>query len=49
MRRAEIPRMAGDATRLREATGWEPRIPLEQTLADGLEAARDAVRAGTMA
>jgi GDP-4-dehydro-6-deoxy-D-mannose reductase len=49
IRRAEIPRMAGDATRLREATGWKPRIPLEQTLADGLEAARDAVRAGPMA
>jgi nucleoside-diphosphate-sugar epimerase len=22
----------GDATRLREATGWEPRVPLARTL-----------------
>jgi len=27
----------GDPRRLREATGWEPRIPLSQTLADLLE------------
>ena len=42
-RPAEIPRMAGDATRLREATGWQPEIPLEQTLTDTLDAARAAV------
>jgi GDP-4-dehydro-6-deoxy-D-mannose reductase len=27
----------GDPTRLREATGWEPRIPLERTIADLLD------------
>jgi GDP-4-dehydro-6-deoxy-D-mannose reductase len=42
MRPAEIPRMAGDPSRLRAATGWEPQISLEQTFADALEAARAA-------
>ena len=40
LRPAEIPRLSGNPSRLRAATGWEPRIPLEQTLADTLEAAR---------
>lgn len=34
----------GDATRLREATGWEPRIPLRDTLAEMLEDWRRRVR-----
>jgi len=34
--------MVGDASRLREATGWQPEIPLEQTVADMLEAVRAA-------
>jgi GDP-4-dehydro-6-deoxy-D-mannose reductase len=41
VRPAEIPRLAGDPTRLRAATGWKPEIPLEQTLADTLGAARE--------
>jgi GDP-4-dehydro-6-deoxy-D-mannose reductase len=44
LRPVEIPRMLGDPTRLREATGWRPEIPLEQTVTDTLEAARLAVR-----
>jgi GDP-4-dehydro-6-deoxy-D-mannose reductase len=40
VRPVEIPRLAGDPSRLRAATGWEPEIPLERTLADALEAAR---------
>jgi nucleoside-diphosphate-sugar epimerase len=32
--------MVGDASRLRAATGWEPEIPLEQTIADMLQAVR---------
>jgi len=48
-RPAEIPRMQGDASRLREATGWQPEIPLERTLADALEAARRSVGAGSAA
>jgi GDP-4-dehydro-6-deoxy-D-mannose reductase len=37
-----LPVVCGDASRLGEATGWEPMIPLEQTLADTLDAARRA-------
>ena len=44
LRPADIPELCGDASRLREATGWEPMIPLEQTLADTLEAARQATK-----
>jgi len=32
VRANDIPVLVGDATRLREATGWEPAIPLEQSL-----------------
>jgi GDP-4-dehydro-6-deoxy-D-mannose reductase len=39
-RPSELPVVCGDASRLQAATGWAPRIPLEQTLADMLEAAR---------
>ena len=42
MRPAEIPRLAGDPSKLQAATGWEPEIPLEQTLADALAAAARA-------
>jgi GDP-4-dehydro-6-deoxy-D-mannose reductase len=42
VRPVEIPRMVGDASRLREATGWQPGIPLEQTVGDMLEAVRAA-------
>ena len=35
--------ICGDPSRLRAATGWQPTIPLEQTLADALDAARAAV------
>jgi len=40
VRPVEIPCMVGDASRLRAATGWEPEIPLEQTIADMLQAVR---------
>jgi GDP-4-dehydro-6-deoxy-D-mannose reductase len=42
-RPTDLPAMCGDASKLRAATGWTPTIPLEQTLADALEAARQAV------
>jgi GDP-4-dehydro-6-deoxy-D-mannose reductase len=48
VRPAEIPRLAVDPTRLQAATGWEPEIPLEQTLADALEAARTSSLAETI-
>jgi GDP-4-dehydro-6-deoxy-D-mannose reductase len=35
-RPAKMPVLLGSAERLRDQTGWEPRIPLEQTLADTL-------------
>jgi len=45
VRPVEIPRMVGDASRLREVTGWQAEIPLDRTLADTLAAARVAVAA----
>jgi GDP-4-dehydro-6-deoxy-D-mannose reductase len=47
LRPLEIPRLQGDPSRLREATGWLPAIALEQTLGDTLEAARARVAAGS--
>jgi GDP-4-dehydro-6-deoxy-D-mannose reductase len=35
-RPVDIPVLVGDNTALRLATGWEPTIPLETTLADVL-------------
>jgi GDP-4-dehydro-6-deoxy-D-mannose reductase len=40
LRPADIPVLSGDPSRLEQATGWRPEIPLERTLADTLEAAR---------
>jgi GDP-4-dehydro-6-deoxy-D-mannose reductase len=34
MRPADVPRRVGDAARLRQHTGWNPVIPLEQSLLD---------------
>lgn len=36
MRPVEVPVLRGDPSRLKQATGWEPKIPLEETLADVL-------------
>jgi GDP-4-dehydro-6-deoxy-D-mannose reductase len=41
VRPADVPRLSGDPSRLREASGWSPEIPLERTLSDTLEAARE--------
>lgn len=41
VRPADIPHLVGDAAKLRQATGWAPRIPLEQTLEDVLHAQAD--------
>ena len=40
LRPADVPLLAGDATRLREATGWQPRRSLDETLSDTLDAFR---------
>jgi GDP-4-dehydro-6-deoxy-D-mannose reductase len=36
-RPAEIPILVGDNSKIRKATGWEPKIPLEKTLKDTLD------------
>ena len=48
LRAADVPVVCGDASRLRTATGWEPTIALEQTLADTLDAARSTLATGRM-
>jgi GDP-4-dehydro-6-deoxy-D-mannose reductase len=42
VRPVDVPRLVGDPGRLRAATGWEPAIPLDETLRDVLTAARAA-------
>jgi GDP-4-dehydro-6-deoxy-D-mannose reductase len=37
LRPSDVPVLCGDATRAREAVGWRPEIPFEQTLRDILE------------
>lgn len=37
MRRVDISRHVGDNSKIRRATGWEPKIPMEQTLRDLLD------------
>lgn len=45
-RPVDIPVLRGDCSRLTEATGWTPSIPLETTLADLLEDMRSRVARG---
>jgi GDP-4-dehydro-6-deoxy-D-mannose reductase len=37
LRPSDVPVLIGDASKFRKATGWEPRIPYEQTLKDMLD------------
>lgn len=37
LRPSDVPRLEGDASRLRAATGWKPEIPFERTLRDLLD------------
>lgn len=46
MRASEIPKFYGDATKLRTATGWNPRIDLEASLQTMLAAATAPAAAG---
>ena len=41
MRPADIPVLVGDGSKLRARTGWSPRIPLDQTLRDLVNAQAD--------
>ncbi len=43
-RPVDQPRLLADASKLRQATGWEPRFTTEQTLADMLDHWRKAIR-----
>jgi GDP-4-dehydro-6-deoxy-D-mannose reductase len=44
VRAHDVPEVRGSAERLRAATGWAPEIPLDQTIADALEAWRRKLR-----
>jgi len=44
MRPADVPRFTGDNRRAAEALGWQPRIPLRQTLEETLDWWRARVR-----
>lgn len=46
-RPVDIPIICGDSTRLRQATGWQPTIPFEQTLLDVLNDYRQRVQLST--
>jgi GDP-4-dehydro-6-deoxy-D-mannose reductase len=46
VRAHEVMEIRGSAGKLRAATGWEPEIPLETTLADTVAWWREEIRAG---
>jgi len=48
-RPSDIPRLAGDAAKLRAATGWEPALPLAAALRDVYADARERVAAAPQA
>jgi GDP-4-dehydro-6-deoxy-D-mannose reductase len=48
VRAHEVIEVRGSPERLREATGWEPEIPLERTLADTVAWWREQIRAGAV-
>jgi len=43
LRPANIPDLRGDNTRLTKATGWQPKVPFEQTLVDVLNDCRQRI------
>jgi GDP-4-dehydro-6-deoxy-D-mannose reductase len=43
MRPVDIPELWGDPAKLQAVTGWKAEIPLEQTLADTLDYARETL------
>jgi GDP-4-dehydro-6-deoxy-D-mannose reductase len=45
-RALDVEMTQADASKLRAATGWAPTIPMEQSLADALQHARDAIARG---
>jgi nucleoside-diphosphate-sugar epimerase len=47
IRPVDVPLLIADTIRLCGATGWEPPIPLPQTLAELLDRGRERVESGT--
>ncbi len=48
-RPVDQPRLLADASKLRAATGWEPRFSIEQTLSDMLDSWREAIQSPALA
>ena len=46
LRPSDTPVTVGDNTKLKEATGWSPKIPLERTVSDMLSYWRESVQTG---
>ncbi|MCX6020723.1 MAG: GDP-mannose 4,6-dehydratase, partial [Chloroflexi bacterium] len=46
LRPSDVTLLVGDITKFKTDTGWEPRIPWEQTMRDLLDYWRARVRAG---
>lgn len=46
VRSVDVPYMVADCTRMAEQTGWQPRIPFQQSLHDVLDYWREQVRSG---
>jgi len=44
LRPSDVPVLLGDYTKFKDATGWEPEIPYDKTLADMLEYWRETIR-----
>ena len=44
LRPSDVPVLLGDCTKFKKATGWEPEIPYDKTLADMLEYWRETIR-----
>ena len=44
LRPTDVPVMVGDCTRIREQTGWRPKISFEQSLQDVLDYWRETTR-----
>jgi GDP-4-dehydro-6-deoxy-D-mannose reductase len=44
VRPVDVPRLVGNPAKVRDDTGWQPEIPLEQTLGDVLASARAALQ-----
>jgi GDP-4-dehydro-6-deoxy-D-mannose reductase len=44
VRAVEVPWLIGDFTKLHDATGWEPKYSLEETLSELLANARERYR-----